>query len=139
MKKLLRLLLFLGVFFVCTPVFAQSEDRILEYKSVIDVKKSTDIHVIETITFQPNIFLERHGIEWSIPYVYSTSAFRRPTQLSINSVIYFKKELKYINTQSNFCMAYIFSCIIIVINCRFFASKDNDKCAKVYCCFDCFY
>lgn len=89
MKKLLRLLLFLGVFFVCNPVFAQSEDRILEYKSVIDVKKSTDMHVIETITFQPNIFLERHGIEWSIPYVYSTSAFRRPTQLSINSVIYY--------------------------------------------------
>ena len=89
MKKLLRLVLFLGVFFVCTPVFAQSEDRILEYKSNIEVSKSTDIHVIEIITFQPNTSLERHGIEWSIPYIYSTSAFRRPTQLTINNVIYY--------------------------------------------------
>ena len=89
MKKLLKLFLFFGVFLICTPVFAQSEDRILEYKSVIDVNKNTDIHVIETITFQPTTFLERHGIEWSIPYIYSTSAFKRPTQLSINSVIYY--------------------------------------------------
>jgi len=54
MKKLLKLFLFLGVFLLCTPVFAQSEDRILEYKSNIEVSKSTDIHVIEIITFQPN-------------------------------------------------------------------------------------
>jgi len=89
MKKLLKLFLFLGVFLLCTPVFAQSEDRILEYKSNIEVSKSTDIHVIEIITFQPNTSLERHGIEWSIPYIYSTSAFRRPTQLTINNVIYY--------------------------------------------------
>jgi hypothetical protein len=88
-EKLLKLFLFLGVFLLCTPVFAQSEDRILEYKSNIEVSKSTDIHVIEIITFQPNTSLERHGIEWSIPYIYSTSAFRRPTQLTINNVIYY--------------------------------------------------
>ncbi len=89
MKRLLKLFLFVGIFLVCTPVFAQSEDRILEYKSVIDVNKNTDIHVIEMITFQPNTSFERHGIEWSIPYIYSTSSFKRPTQLSINNVIYY--------------------------------------------------
>lgn len=34
-------------------------------------------------------------------------------------------------------MTYIFSCIIIVINCSFFVRKDNDKRAKVYCFFVC--
>ncbi len=89
MKNFLKLFLFAGIIFLCSPVFAQSEDRILEYKSIVDVSKNTEIHVVETITFQPNTSLERHGIEWSLPYVYSTSAFRRPTKLEINGVTYY--------------------------------------------------
>jgi uncharacterized membrane protein YgcG len=88
MKKALLFLFILGTLFVATPVFAQ-DDRILEYRSDIVVNRDTTIEIKEAITFQPSDMVERHGLEWTIPYEYSVSAFRRPTKLDIKKVKYY--------------------------------------------------
>ena len=89
MKRLNVLLLFLSIFLLGSPTFAQSGDAILEFRSDINVHSTAEIDIVETITFQPSSFEERHGLEWSIPYVYDVGAFRRPTELEINSVEYY--------------------------------------------------
>ncbi len=89
MKKFSTLLILLGIYSLVSPVFAQTEDRILDFNSNINVSRNTEIDIDEKITFQPSSYIERHGLEWTIPYIYSANALRRPTQLDINSVQYY--------------------------------------------------
>ncbi len=92
MRKLNILLILFSLFLFVTPVYAQTEDRILEYKSEIVVNTDTTIDIVEHITFQPSSYIERHGLEWRVPYIYSVKAFRRPTQLTINKIQYYPLE-----------------------------------------------
>ena len=88
MKKFLLFLFFLGTLFVTTPVSAQ-EERIREFTSDILVNRDTTIEIKEEIRFQPSTTIPRHGLEWTIPYVYSVKALRRPTELDIEEVRYY--------------------------------------------------
>ncbi len=89
MKKIFSFLFFIGVVFIATPTFAQQEEKILEYRSDIVVNSDTTIDITEKITFQPSTTIPRHGLEWTIPYVYSVGAFKRPTKLDIKMIKYF--------------------------------------------------
>jgi len=100
MKKLNILFILLGILLFVKPVYAQVEDRILEYKSDVVVNKDTTIDVIEYITFQPSSYVERHGLEWVYPYEYFAKGFKRPTEFKINEIYYYplsNEKLVYIN------------------------------------------
>ena len=89
MKKFKLLLLLLGILFLVTPAYAQSDERVLEFRSDIKVNSDTTINIVEKIVFRPSEVTPRHGLEWTIPYEYSVKAFRRPTKLTINQVSYY--------------------------------------------------
>lgn len=90
LKLLLTLVILTCISFLATPIFAQeTEESILEFKSDITINKDASIDVTEHIVFQPSTVTPRHGLEWRIPYIYSVKAFKRPTQLHINSVTYY--------------------------------------------------
>lgn len=106
MKKL-NLLLLLGlftfVFLFTTPTHAQEDEKIIEFVSDITVKTDATIDVKEKITFSPSNSIQRHGLEWQIPYVYSVKAFRRNTEIRFNNVVYYplnNPELKTYNLYS---------------------------------------
>ena len=102
-KKLTLLVILLGLVFFVTPVYAQTEDRILEFKSEVVVNKDTTIDVLETITFQPSSYSERHGIEWRYPFEYFAKGFKRPTEFKINEIYYYplsNPNLKFVNRYS---------------------------------------
>lgn len=103
MKKLNILLTVLSIFLFVNPVYAQVEDRILEFKSDIVVNKDTTIDIIERITFQPSSYVERHGLEWVYPYEYFAKGFKRPTEFKINEISYYplsNPNLVYVNRYS---------------------------------------
>ena len=89
MKKLRIGLIFFAILFCSSPIYAQEDERILQFESQISVNTDTSINIVENITFNPSSTIARHGLEWTVPYVYSRSYFKRPTQLSINSVTYY--------------------------------------------------
>ena len=92
MKKL-NLILFLSILlcipFLVTPAYAQNDEKILNFVSDITVNPDATIDIKEKITFSPSTSIQRHGLEWQIPYIYSFSAFRRNTEIRFNSVIYY--------------------------------------------------
>ena len=89
MKKLKIVLILYAILFCTTPLYAQSDERILSFDSKISVNTDTTINIVETITFNPPTGVPKHGLEWTVPYVYSRSYFKRPTLLSINSVTHY--------------------------------------------------
>lgn len=106
MKKL-NLLLLLGLFtltsFFTTPIYAQEDEKIIEFVSDITVNTDATINIKEKITFSPSNTIQRHGLEWQIPYVYSVKAFRRNTEIKFNNIVYYplnNPELKTYNLYS---------------------------------------
>jgi len=100
MKKLGLILTLFCVFVFSSPIYAQTEDKILSYESDIVVNKDTTIDIIETITFQPSSYVERHGIEWRYPFEYFAKGFKRPTEFKINEIYYYplsNSNLVYVN------------------------------------------
>lgn len=89
MKKLSIILGFFCILLFVSPIYAQTEDRILDYKSDVLINKDTTIDVIETITFQPSSYIERHGLEWRYPYEYFAKGFKRPTEFKIKEISYY--------------------------------------------------
>ena len=67
LKILGCLILFISI---STPLYAQG-DAILDYVSDIRVNIDTTTEISEKITFQPSSEVERHGLEWTYPYIYS--------------------------------------------------------------------
>lgn len=97
-KTLLFVLLFLSI---SSPLYAQG-DAVLDYVSDIKVNVDTTINISEKIIFQPSTEVERHGIEWTYPYVYSVNLFRRPTELNIKSVTYYPLDNPTLITTNNY-------------------------------------
>lgn len=98
----LKLLLFVLLFLcISTPLYAQG-DAILDYVSDIKVNVDNTTDIFEKITFQPSSEVERHGLEWTYPYVYSVKLFRRPTELKINSVVYYPLDNPSLKTHNNY-------------------------------------
>ena len=89
MKKLKIVLILLGILFSFSPIYAQEDERILQFESKISVNTDNTINIVENIIYNPSIIIPRHGLEWTLPYIYSRSYFQRPTQLSINSVTHY--------------------------------------------------
>ncbi len=103
MKKFKSLFILLGILLFITPIYAQEDERILEFTSDIVVNSDASIDIKETIQFRPSTTVLRHGLEWRIPYIYSLNAFKRATKLDINSVTYYpllNPELKTLNKYS---------------------------------------
>ena len=103
MKKLNILLILIGILFCVTPIYAQEQEKILKFESNITVNTDTSIDIVENITFNPSSTIPRHGLEWTLPYVYKVSAFKRPTEIKINEVTYYpvsKPSLKVFNKYS---------------------------------------
>lgn len=89
MKKLKIVLILFGILFCFSPIYAQEDERILQFESQISVNTDTSINVVESITFNPSSSTPRHGLEWTIPYIYSRDFFQRPTELRINNVTHY--------------------------------------------------
>ena len=89
MKKLNTVLILIGLLFCVTPIYAQEQEKILKFESNITVNTDTTIDIVENITFNPSSTIPRHGLEWTLPYVYKVSAFRRPTEIKVNRVTYY--------------------------------------------------
>jgi uncharacterized membrane protein YgcG len=88
MNKLKILVFSILFIIISTPLYAQG-DAVLDYVSDIRVNTDTTTQISEIITFQPSTEVERHGLEWTYPYIYSVNLFRKPTELDINSVRYY--------------------------------------------------
>lgn len=98
----LKILGFLILFIsISTPLYAQG-DAILDYVSDIRVNIDTTTEISEKITFQPSSEVERHGLEWTYPYIYSVNLFRKPTELFINNVRYYPVENPKAITTNNY-------------------------------------
>ena len=86
---------------ISAPLYAQG-DAVLDYVSDIKVDVDTTTDIFEKITFQPSTEVERHGLEWTYPYIYSVKLFRRPTELNINSVRYYPLDNPNLITTNNY-------------------------------------
>jgi len=102
-----NLLIFLSVFvfllFSSTSSYAQDDEKIIEFVSDITVNSDASVDIKERIIFSPSTSIQRHGLEWQIPYIYSVKAFRRNTEIRFNSVVYYPlndPELKTYNLYS---------------------------------------
>lgn len=108
MKIFFRVLISIVILFTVSPLFAFDDERILKFRSDITVNSDATINIKESITYRPSLVVSRHGIEWTLPYIYSVKAFQRPTKLTIDTVVYYpesNEELKtfnqYTRTDSN--------------------------------------
>ena len=63
MKKLRIGLIFFAILFCSSPIYAQEDERILQFESQISVNTDTSINIVENITFNPSSTIARHGLE----------------------------------------------------------------------------
>ena len=92
MKKIAVLVLSLLVIPLIgvSNVYAQEDvEKIINFDSNITVNKDATINVSERIIYQTVPSTPRHGLMWTIPYIYSVNAFKRPTEVNIQKVVYY--------------------------------------------------
>lgn len=114
-RVLLTISLSLSFFFLAfSSVFA--ERKITEFRSDIVVNNDATIDIVEKITYQPpDSGGNRHGILWEIPSTYSVFGFKRPTELNINSVMYYPLSTPSNITENRFSQSFEFGWIKLKI------------------------